>query len=259
MESNAYTMSLGQIFSIALKRWWIILIATLLGAALMFSYTYFFVQPLYTSEARIGIKIPDMNAYNDSMTGQKVARECSDILQSDITLNRAAQDLNDDGVAIEYTGAHLRKLITTVVDEDTRFFAVMVTSKTPEEAQRVCQAIITSFNIVIKEQNIINSAEGIVLDEATLPASPSSPNMTTNVFVGAIIGLVISLAILLVFAFLKDAVDCEDYIINTYGQKAPMLAVIPDANSRTYGYRRYTKKYGYGYGYGYAPTETTDK
>ncbi len=249
-------MSLGQIFSLAIKRWWIILIAAIIGAALMFSYTYYFVQPLYTSEARIGVTIPDMNAYNDSMTGQKVARECSDILKSDLTLNRAAEALNNANPDITYTGANLRAMISTVVDEDTRFFSVGVTSRTPKEAQRVCEAVIASFNIVLEERNIINSAEGIVLDDATYPTSPSSPNITTNTLVGAVIGLVISLAALLVIGFLKDSVDGEDYIINAYRNTIPVLAVIPDANSVSRGYRRYSRKYGYGYGYGYGYEST---
>ncbi len=258
MESNTYGMSLGQIFALAFKRWWIILVVAILGAALMFAYTYLFVQPVYTSEARIGIKIPDMNAYNDSMTGQKVARECSDILQSDITLNKAAESLNASGSGTSYTGIKLRSMISTVVDDDTRFFFVKVKSTDPKEAQSVCSAVIVAFNAVIKEQNIINSAEGIILDEATLPTSPTSPNYTTNTLIGSIIGLVISFFSMLFVGFLKDTVDCEDYIIGTYGDKIPVLAVIPDANSRSYGYRRYTKKYGYGYGYGYHPSQISD-
>lgn len=261
MESNSHGMSLGQIFAIALKRWWIILIAAVLGAGLMLGYTHYFVQPLYTSEARIGVTIPDMNAYNDSMTGQKVARECSDILRSDLTLNRAASKLNNENPNITYTGANLRAMVSTVVDEETRFFSVRVTSRTPAEAQRVCEAVITSFNVVLKDRNIINSAEGIILDDATYPTSPSSPDMTTNALVGAVIGFVISLAILLVIGFFTDAVDGEDYIINTYGHKVPMLAVIPDANSGSRGYKKYSRKYGYGYGYGYGyePKGTEDK
>ena len=260
MESNSYGMSLGQIFSLAFKRWWIIALAVILGGALMFAYTYFFVQPVYTSEARIGIKIPEMNAYNDSMTGQKVARECSDILRSDITLNKAAQALNAEGTGVEYTGANLRSMISTVVDDDTRFFSVRVNNTDPKEAQRICSAVIDAFNVVIKEHNIINSAEGIVLDDATLPTRPTSPNYTTNTLIGAIVGLVVSFFSMFILGFLKDTVDCEDYIISMYGDKIPVLAVIPDANTRNYGYRRYTKRYGYGYGYGYGynPEQKSD-
>jgi len=249
MGSNSQVISLGQIFSLALKRWWIILIAMLLGAALMFGYTQYFVTPMYRSEALTGVKVPDMNAYNESMTGQKVARECSDILMSDITLSRAADELNSASSEFFYTSANLRSMISTVVDEETRFFEVRVTNASPIEAHRVCQEVIEAFNIVLKEKNIINEAEGITLNYATLPTSPSSPNMTTNVVIGALIGLILSLGVLLVVGFFKDSIDGEDFLISAYGEKIPMLAVIPDANSGGSYYKKYGKKYGYGYGY----------
>ena len=247
MGSNSYVMSLGQIFLLALKRWWIILIAMVLGAALMFGYTYYLVTPMYTSKALTGVKVPDMNAYNDSMTGQKVARECSDILMSDITLDRAAAELNSEGMGIFYTGAKLRSMIGTVVDEETRFFQVHVTNADPKEAQRVCQKVIESFNVILKEKNIINEAEGITLNYATLPTSPSSPNMTTNIVIGALIGLIISFGVLIIIGFFKDSIDGEDFLVSVYGDKIPMLAVLPDANTSSAYYKKYARKYGYGY------------
>ena len=250
MGSNSYGMSLGQIFSLAFKRWWIIVLAVVLGAALLFAYTYFFIAPQYVSSARIGIRVLQMNAYNESMTAQKVAKECSDILMADITLDNAAAELNAGGKT-QYTSATLRRMITTVIDEDTRFFDVNVTNYDPVEASRVCQTVIDSFCRVLEERELIKEAEGIILNYPTRPNSPSSPNITTNTMVGGILGLVISFFAMLLVGFLRDSVDCEDYILSTYGEKFPILAVIPDANSRSYGYRRYTKKYGYGYGYGY--------
>ncbi len=252
MEANSYGMSLGQIFSLALKRWWIILIAMVLGAALLFAYTYFLVEPMYTSTSRIGVKVMQMNAYNDSVTGQQVAKECSDILLSDITLDKVAGKLDQSA---EYTNARLRGMISTVVDEETRFFDVSVTSNDPDEAKRVCDAVINAFCDALKEEKLINEAEGIILNYPNMPTSPSSPNKTTNTVIGAIIGLVISLACLLVVGFVNDTIDGEDWIIGAYGDKIPMLAVIPDANSNAAAYKKYTKKYGYGYGHGYAPHE----
>ncbi len=251
-------MSLGQIFSLAFKRWWIIVIAVVLGAALLFAYTYFFVSPMYTSSARIGIRVLQMNAYNESMTAQKVAKECSDILLADITLDSAAEQLNATGNT-SYTSGSLRAMLTTVIDEDTRFFDVRVTHTDPVEANRVCQTVIDSFCNTLAERELIKEGEGIILNYPTKPRSPSSPDIATNTLVGGILGLIISFFSMLTLGFLRDSVDCEDYILNTYGEKLPILAVIPDANSRSYGYRRYTKKYGYGYGYGYETKTQEDE
>lgn len=263
MGSNSYGMSLGQIFSLAIKRWWIILIAVILGAALLFAYTYFLVEPMYTASARIGIRVMDMNAYNESMTGQKVAKDCAFILMSDITLDRVVTELNDavkeDGSSRNYSNGSLRGMIHTEIDEDTRFFLVHVTSNDPKEAQLVCDLLISAFCDVLDENNFIKDAGGIILNHPTLPSSPSSPNTTSNVMLGAIGGFVLSLAALVALGFLKDTMDSEDTIISAYGEKIPVLAVIPDANSGAAAYKKYSKKYGYVYGRGYAPEEIAEQ
>ena len=119
-SNNSYGMSLGQIFSLAIKRWWIILIAVVLGAALLFAYTYFLVEPMYTASARIGIRVMDMNAYNESMTGQKVAKDCAFILMSDITFDMVVNELNGtarkDGTIRNYSNAKLRGMISLALE-----------------------------------------------------------------------------------------------------------------------------------------------
>ena len=263
MGSNSYGMSLGQIFSLAIKRWWIILIAVVLGAALLFAYTYFLVQPMYTASARIGIRVMDMNAYNESMTGQKVAKDCALILMSDITFDRVVTELNgtvkEDGTTRSYSNAKLRGMIHTEIDEDTRFFLVHVTSNDPKEAQLVCDSLINAFCDVLDENNFIKDAGGIILNHPNLPSAPSSPNTTSNVILGAGVGFVVSLAVLVALAFLRDTMDSEDTIISAYGEKIPVLAVIPDANSGAAAYKKYSKKYGHVYGRGYAPEEVAEQ
>lgn len=262
-SNNSYGMSLGQIFSLAIKRWWIILIAVVLGAALLFAYTYFLVEPMYTASARIGIRVMDMNAYNESMTGQKVAKDCAFILMSDITFDMVVNELNGtarkDGTIRNYSNAKLRGMISTEIDEDTRFFRVHVSSSDPEEARLVCESLINAFCVVLDENNFIKDAGGIILNHPTLPSSPSSPNTTSNVILGAAMGFVLSLAALVALSFLKDTMDSEETIISAYGEKIPVLAVIPDANSGAAAYKKYSKKYGYVYGRGYAPEDTADQ
>ncbi len=257
MNENNYGVSVSQILKPALKRWWVILIATVLGAVLLFGYTYFFVEPMYTSTARIGIKVinDNMSAYNDSLTGQKVANECSDILLSDITLDRVTEELNkpvlskSSGTSVTYTNGKLRGMITTIIDPDTRYFDVNVKGNDPEEVKRVCETVINAFCDVLKEKKLINEAEGIILNYPQVPTGPSSPNLTLNVVIGAMLGAIISLAVFVVIGFFKDSIDGEDWLISEYKDRIPMLAVIPDANSSSGGYKKYAKRYGYGYGY----------
>ena len=70
----------------------------------------------------------------------------------------------------------------------------------------------------------------------------------------ALVGVVLSFGALLVIHFLKDALDGEDWLIDTFKDSIPMLAVIPDANSPGRGYRKYSVGDGYRYKYQYTYT-----
>ena len=63
---------------------------------------------------------------------------------------------------------------------------------------------------------------------------------------GALVGAILSIAAILIVYFSKDALDGEDWLIETYKDKLPMLAVIPDANSQSKSYRKKYANYGYG-------------
>ncbi len=262
MESNTHAIPLGQLFAPAIKRWWVILIAVIMGAVLMFAYTTLFVSPSYTTKAMLGVTNINMTAYQDSLIGQTISKECSEILTANITLERAADELNDytfpenGGVPYRvYTSEILFKMIKTTTTLESRYITVEVSSGNAKEAKIVCDFITKAFCDVLKEEGLMNGADGKIIHHPVEPISPSSPNKTTNVLLGGIIGFVISIAVFLVIGFVKDSIDGEDWLISSYKDRIPMLAVIPDANSPSGGYKKYSKKYGYGYGYGNKQTK----
>lgn len=256
MQSNSNVLSLNRIFGAMLKRWWIILIATIVGAVAMFAYTYYLVTPTYTTKAKLGVNYVEMSEYQNAVMGQSVAKECAEILVSNVTLEKAAEELNaysfseNGGEAYRtYTADNLHSMIKTYTTTESRYFTVEVTATNPKEAKIVCEFVTKAFCDVIEEKGFIKGAEGRIIHHPVEPTAPSSPNLTSKTVVGGIIGFVVAAAVLITISLFKDLIEGEDWLIETYKDKIPLLAVIPDANSPSGGYRRYAKKYGYGYGY----------
>ena len=253
MEEKVYEVSLGQLFRVALKHWWVILLAVVVGVAIAFAYVSFFVQPMYTTFAKVGVNNVNMSAYQDALAGQYVANDSASIITGNVTLEKAASKLNESEEAKPfgkiYTAAGLATMIKTTASQESRYFDVQVTSDNPVEAKVVCSYIVEAFREVLEEYNVMDGADGIIIHKPVTPTAPSSPNKTLSIVLGALIGFVLSFGVLLVIHFAKDALDGEDWLIEVYNEKIPMLAVIPDANSSGKSYRKYSKKYGYGYGY----------
>ncbi len=255
MEENNYGISLKQIFMPVLKRWWIVLLAIIAAVALVIGYTYFFVEPKYSSSAKLGVKGMSFSDYQDSVYAQMIVNDCVQIITSDVTLDRAANALNsydfpeNGGVAYRtYSKEAILPMLSTTIIEESRYIVVSVVSADPKEAKLVCEFVAQAFDDAIKEAEVFKDSEGIMIDYPKLPSSPSSPDYTKNAIIGVVIGLVLSVGVILVIAIFKDVVDGEDRLIEDYKNKIPLLAVIPDANTRSGGYKKYSGKYGYGYG-----------
>ena len=249
MEEKVYEVSIGQVFRVALKHWWIILIALVVGAALAFAYANFFVTPTYTTYAKVGINSENMSDYQIKVVGNYIAHEGSDIIVSNITLQKAADYLNADANAKQYrvyTPENILAMLKTDVPKESRFFNVQITSTNPEEAKIVCDAVVKSFREVLSENDVMAGAEGVVVHNPVVPKAPSSPNKSVVIIIGALVGAILSIAAILIVYFSKDALDGEDWLIETYKDKLPMLAVIPDANSQSKSYRKKYANYGYG-------------
>ena len=259
MEENVYGVTLSQLMKSVLKRWWIIALATVVCAVMLFVYTDFFVTPMYSTSAKLGVNSDEMSIYQDFLSGQAMSKDYAEIVISNVTLARAAKMLNEydfeenGGVPYreEYTASVLSKMISIETVDSSRFFDIVIVSEYPQETKIVADHIIEAFCARLRDENIIRGGEGRVLNQPTVPQSPSSPNIVTNTLIGALAGFALSFGCLLVAGLMKDDLDSEEWLIAHYSEKVPLLAVIPDAraSARSYKYSRYS------YNYGYAPKD----
>ena len=76
-----------------------------------------------------------------------------------------------------------------------------------------------------------------VVDSAIAVNKKVAPNITQFTAVGLVLGVLLSVALLVVLALMDNTIHDEEYILNNYGY--PILAKIPDLINTG------TKKYSY--------------
>lgn len=260
MNENVYDVTLPQILDILKKRWWIIALTAIICAIIAFGYTHLFVTPTYTTYGRLEVKRYDMTTYQDAIAGQQMAKDDAAFLRSNKTMKIAAEELNSLDYAENggqpyrvYTSDVLMGMVGTSADEGSRYFTVTVTSTNPKEAKIVADAVIKAFSKrLVDTYKIYNddgtaevAAECIVNHEPEAPTAPSGPNKIKNAIIGGAVGLVVTLVVVILFGLLRDVLNSEEWLIKAYGERFPVLAVIPDTSSKGYGYSKYASKYGY--------------
>ena len=130
-----------------------------------------------------------------------------------------ASTLND-----KYLPSDLSKKITFKIVEDTEVFEAVVVDKKPLEAKTIADAVAQTAPEVLESFN--DNANLKVVDDATLPKSPSSPNVTKNVLIAFAAGLIISL----VFAFAREFYDTKIKYNRDMNEilGLPVLSAIPN-------------------------------
>ena len=73
-----------------------------------------------------------------------------------------------------------------------------------------------------------------VISEARISnnGNPVSPNLTKNAMFGALIGFVITLAVVFIKAFFRNTLKTENDITNTLG--IPLLGIIPEIDEKEF-------------------------
>ena len=251
MNEGIYEVSVSELLGAVLKKWWIVVIALVLGAVMMFAYTQYLVIPMYKTTARLGVHTTDDNttAVGDANFGYVISRDCADVITGNVVLRNAADKLNaydfpenNNMKYREYTADVLATMVSAESYTDSKFFTVSVTSMYPEEARIVAEKVIEAFSEGVSREDLLakGGAECKVVHMPTTPKTPISPNKTLNVMIGAIIGVLISCVAVIIAHFSSNRLQSEEWLIVNYGEDIPLLAVIPDASSTEY---RYDKKY----------------
>ncbi len=246
--SDAIELDIKEVVAVLIKRWWIVLLSTVICVVGAFCLYYRNYTPQYTATTKLFV-----NTGNVSIGGAKLSISTSElstskalvttyleILKSRLTLNEVSRQLNSEYGYEPMKYSTLSGKISCGGVEDTGIFYVKVTDSDPDKAINIANTIST----VLPDQiaTIIDGTSVRVVDraeEATIQASASR----TNMLAGAAIGFVGSaLAIVLIDIVLNDTIGSSDWLRSNYGS-IPVLAEIPDANVNRRGGKYYRNKY----------------
>lgn len=237
-----YVVDLAHILKVVLNKVWLVILVSVLAAALAFSYAYFMVAPTYSASVMlyvnnssinvgdigVGVSLSDLNA------SQSLVNTYSVLLRNQTTLDRVIR-----ATGVSYDWKELNDMIEASSVNDTEVMRVKVTCTDPYEAANIANGIATVLPQRISE--IVEGSSMEVVDAAVPNLQKVAPGIAKYTAVGFMLGCVGIVAILVVTAMMDNTVHDEDYVINTYD--FPILAKVPDlldSGAKKYSYyRRY--------------------
>lgn len=208
IQDDEVTIDLMELFSALWAKKTIIILSAVFMALVAFVGTKMFVTPKYTSVTKLFVmtKNDDTSAsatYTDLQTGSMLAKDYMELVKSRPVLEKTISKLKLDVEPEELAG-----MITTETPTDTRIMSISVTDDDPKEAKQIADTLRKAVSVQITE---IMSADSVnTVEEGNLPTSPSSPNVKKNMMLGALLGLVISMGLIVLISILDDTVKTPD-------------------------------------------------
>ena len=205
-------MSVARAVGVLRKRWWIVLIATILGGvgAFVASNT---VTPVYHSTASLYFSLRTASSGSDINQGSAYTQaqmlSFARLATSSVVLDPVADELDGD-----LTANQLRRMMSVTIPQNTVILDVRVGSTDPDRAaviaNTVADSLITAVDAVAPETS---DGEATVTARSIDPASPaafqSSPNKQQDALLGAILGFLVASVALVLTAALDTRVRSE--------------------------------------------------
>lgn len=213
---------------------WVVGISAILCAAIAFMGTFYLITPLYQSSAMFYVNNSAISMGDASLSiSQGDITASKDLVESYIVIMRSRGSLNDviDYAGVDRTYGELREMISAAAVNSTEIFEVVVTSPDPEEAEEIANAI--AYVLPKRISSIIEGTSAKVVDYAIIPSSPSSPSYVNNTVIGLLIGLLISVAAIVLFELFDITIRSEEDVEQC--SHHPILAAVPDMSAPSKG------------------------
>lgn len=224
-------IDLRFIFDIIKKNIIPLVLVTVIAGAASFFGSMVFIQKQYEADAMLIVnnKRSDTTAVGSAeiIAAQNLAEVYSIIIKSDTVLQQVIDDLK-----LSMTYEQLKKSITVSTIDKTQVISIKMRSTDPEFAKEIIADVVKVAPPVIKEK--VDAGSVNVISEARVSNNGNavSPSLSKNAMFGALIGLVVTLAIVFIKAFFRNTLKTENDITNTLG--IPLLGIIPEIDEKEF-------------------------
>ena len=243
-QEKYFEIDLMRLLSAIWHRAWIIALVAVVCAAAALGITKFFITPMYQAEAMLYInnnKTSDQSntvSAADITASQSLAETYMAILDSRTVLSEVIQNTGSSCSTKE-----LQENLSASVVNSTELLKITITDPDPKTA-----TLLANETVAVSSQTMMETVSACtvkIVDYAAEPEKPSSPNAVRNTALGFLIGLLLSMAVV-VLLDLTNTVIRSEKDLNAQFEGVPVLGVIPDLSRQSEG--------GYGYGYSSART-----
>lgn len=219
-------MDIRKIISMLMKKWPFIVITAFVFAVALYVYSSVYVTPIFAAQATMIVNKSQYQAseqnqmsYNDILLTQKLVKSYILIMKSDTNIELVKKEVGTD-LSVD----QLKSYIEISGVGETEVLQINVENKDPELAAKIANAVVKVSPATIIR--IIKAGSAEVIDTAKIAAAPVKPVVWKYAAVGALIGMLLSLALIFLRDFFDNTFKTEDDVRNALD--LPVITSLPE-------------------------------
>lgn len=200
-EKDELEIGLKELFFELLNNWVMIVVSTILVAAIMFCYSKFMITPQYqsTSELYVLSSSTSITTFADIQIGTYMTKDYVVVITDRPVLEQVIENLD---LNMSYKG--LRDKISINNPDNTRIIQVTITDVDPNRAKLIADEMAEVASAYIAEK--MKQEAPSIISYGYADGRAVSPSVSRNTILGGIIGAVIAIAIVLISHLLNDTI-----------------------------------------------------
>ena len=222
-QYDKYEIDLVDLLYYLKKKIFIIIAVVLVCAVIGCLYSVFFVTPEYTAEARLYVR-----NQNDGEAINSTNLQISTYLLQDYKVLITGKNVTEEVIGrlqLNMAPAALAAKIKVTAPENTRILQISVTDF---DAQRAADITNTVCDVAAAQIESIMSVDAVKqIYSADVPQASSGNGIGRNTGLGFALGLIVSVAVLVVLYIFDDTIKTEEDVERRLG--LTVLGVIPDS------------------------------
>lgn len=229
-KKDVIEIDLVRLIRAVVSKVWLIVIAGIVGGVLLLGYAKICMTPMYSANAMFYVNNANTDTYSTSQlqAAQYLADTYMVILES-----RSVMDAVAEQTGLPYTQKELTEMVSAAAVNETEVFKVTVTCANAQHAAKIANAIADVLPGKLAE--VVEGSSMRVVDRAVVNDQRVSPSYSRMLILGAVLGIVLSAAAVVVKDLLDDSIRGEDYLQRAYSD-IPLLAVVPEGEISKGGY-----------------------
>lgn len=244
MENQEQEINLAEIFFLLLSRIKFIILLTILGGGVLFAYAKFWLPLQYSSSVSIYVKNSTETSSTATASDLSAAKSLAStyivILDDDVVYDEVSEMLlatygsdqmkrfftikKDDNGKEYIPASQIRSLVSASAINNTEVIQIRATTKDPQLSADICNDIAIYAQDLLKRVTQAGSVQAI--GEAKVPTSASGPSVKRYTVIGALLGFVLAVAIVIILKLLDNCIGSAEDIKNKFS--IPVLGEIPD-------------------------------